>query len=420
MIQTPRVVILGGGLAGVRIALWLSRHQAPEECIVTLVDRASEHVYPPVLYEVATAFNPFEREAVGKVLHETAAVPFSRIFDGSRVVFLQRSVERIVSATRTVHFTNGETLPAEILVFALGSQLAIFGVPGVDTNAFSIKTLPEAAELRHHLVRQFLRYRSASRNRQERAFCVAVVGGGSAGVELAAEFAVFLRRLAWLHRVDPDVCRVFLFEAGDTILRECPPQLRERGLARLRTLGVQLLPRESVCAVGPDHLSCSGGMFLQTDTIVWLAGIRTHDVLLRSGLPVHARGGLYADHTLAVRGFPDIFAAGDCVYAADPQTGRIVPDVAYAAVQQGAVVAQNILRKLRGQPLISYIDHPRPTYTTVGGKFALVHLPPWQFAGRVGWTVKQLADLRYLFSVLPNDVAFRAWGKSVRVRVAND
>lgn len=414
------MVILGGGLAGVRIALWLSRHAQPEECRVTLVDRSSEHVYPPVLYEVATAFNPFEKEAVGKVLHETAAVPFSDIFDGSRVVFLRRSVARIAAATKEVYFADGETLPADILVLALGSQVATFGIPGADTNTFSIKTLPEAAELRHHLVRQFLRHRSASSARQERAFSAAIVGGGSAGVELAAELAVFLRKLARIHHVDPEFCQVFLFEASDTMLRECPPRLRARGLERLRSLGVHLLPRQNVCAIGADHLSCSGGMFLQTDTIIWLAGIRTNDVLLQSGFPVHARGGLYVEPTLAVRGFPGIFAAGDCVYADDPETGRVVPDVAYAAVQQGAVVAQNILRNIRGQQLISYIDEPRPTYATVGGKFALVHLPPWQFAGRVGWCVKQLSDLRYLFSILPNDIAFRVWAKSVRVRIAND
>lgn len=387
---------------------------------MTLVDRAAEHVYPPVLYEVATAFNPFEREAVGKVLHETAAVPYERIVDGSRVVFLQRSVERIVPAARTVYFTNGETLAADLLVLALGSQLTTLGIPDVETHTFSIKSLSEAAELRYHLVGQFLRYRTASTVRQKRAFRVAVVGGGSAGVELAAELATFLRRLARLHRVTPDVCRVVLLEAGDTVLRECPPRLRDRGLARLRLLGVEVTPRQSVCAIRADRLSCSGGLSLETDTVVWLAGIRTHDVLLRSGLPVHPRGGVYTDHTLAVRGFPEIFAVGDCVYAEDPRTGRIVPDVAYAAVQQGAVVAQNILRKLRGQLPISYINRPRPTFTTVGGKFALVHMPPWQFTGWFGWLVKQLVDLKYLCSVLPNDIALRVWWKSVRVRVAND
>ncbi|TSC63880.1 MAG: NADH dehydrogenase [Parcubacteria group bacterium Gr01-1014_106] len=418
--HTPRVVILGGGLGGIRVALWLARHARSSECAITVVDRSAEHVYPPVLYEAATAFNPFEREAVGKVIHETAAVPFAQIFHGSPVTFLQRGVDHIDAKTRTVHFMNGDALSADILVLALGSQLATFGMPDIDAHAFSIKTLPEAAELRHHLVGQFLRHRSASRARQERAFTVTIVGGGSAGVELAAEMAVFLRKLARMHGVDTDVCRVILLDSGEIVLREYPPRLRQRGLVRLRSLGVHVHTRQKVCRIHQDHLECVGGKHFSTDTIVWLAGIRTHDILLHSGLPVHPRGGVYTERTLEVRGHQRIFAAGDCVYAEDPLTARVVPDVAYAAMQQGSVVAQNILRRLRGQPLVSYVDMPRPTFTTVGGKFALVHLPPWQFAGRVGWYLKQLVDLWYLASVLPYDVALRVWWKSVRVRVAND
>lgn len=418
--MTPTVVILGGGFAGLRVALSLARHSRPQECTVTLVDRTEAHVNPVWLYEVATAFNPFEREAVGHVLHESASVPFERIVQGSGVVFLRRAVERIDPKARVIHLSGGDTLTADLLVVALGSQLATFGVPGVETNAFSIKSLPEAAELRYHLVRKFLTYRSASRTRQERAFRVAVVGGGSAGVELAGELRFFLWRLARLHAVDPRIPEVHLFEASGSVLREYPPALREKGLRRLKKLGVAVRPRESVCAVGADHLACQGGVFVPTDTVVWLAGIRTHELLLRSGFSAHPRGGLFVEPTLQTAGFPHVFAAGDCVYAADPTTGKIVPDVAYAALQQGAVVARNVLRRIRGQSLISYLDRPRPTLATVGGKFALAHLPPFQFSGRLGWTVKQLVDLFYLCSILPNDVALRTWARSVRVRVAND
>lgn len=414
------VLILGGGFAGLRTALRLGHRARPAECTVMLVDREKSHVNPVWLYEVATAFTPREREAVGTVIHETAAVPFERILAGSGVAFLQRSLEQIDPVTRTVRLDGGGHLAADILVVALGSTIATFGIPGVDVHAFSIKSLPEAVALRHHLVQQFLRFRSASAERQARAFRVVVVGGGSAGVELAAELALFLRKLAALHGVHPRLPTVELFEAGECILREYPPGLRARGHARLRVFGVRIRERESVCAVGPDHVACAGGLFLPTDTVVWLAGIKTHDLLVRSGFPAHPRGGVYVENTLEVRGLPRVFAAGDCVYAVDARTGRVAPDVAYAALQQGTVVAQNVLRRIRGQPLISYFDRPRPTLATVGGKFALAHIPPLQFSGRLGWFLKQLVDLRYLFSLLPNDVALRTWIRNVRVRVAND
>jgi NADH dehydrogenase len=94
--------------------------------------------------------------------------------------------------------------------------------------------------------------------------------------------------------------------------------------------------------------------------------------------------------------------------------------VAWAALQQGNVVAENILRRIRGEPLTTYLPHPRPTLATVGGKYALVHLPPFQFAGRFGWFVKQFVDLVYLWQILPNGLAVRSWLKTLRVRVAND
>lgn len=418
--KPPHVVILGGGFAGLRVALELSKRARPDEVTITLVDREDVHVNPVWLYEVATALNPFEREAVGTVLHQTASVPFAHILGGSRVVFLRRIVADVDVAAGTVRFTTGEAISAAYLVLALGSQSATFRVPGVESNAFSIKTLHEAVELRYHLVRQFLRYRSASRERQKRAFRVTVVGGGATGVELAAELALFLQRLAITHRVEEHLPSVVLFEAGDQILREFPSPLRTRGLRRLRELGIQVMTKTEVCVVGPGHLSCPDGTVILADTLVWLAGVKAHDLLLRSGLPVHPRGGVKVEPTLEVSGVKNVFAAGDCVFAVDAVTGKVSPDVAHAAIQQGAVVAHNILRRLRGQSLISYLDRARPMLATVGGKFALVHLPPFQFAGRLGWILKQLVDLRYLFSILPNDLAIRAWLRGVKVRVAND
>lgn len=421
MTQTPpSVLILGGGFAGLRVALQLSRKVRPEECTVVLIDRDLRHVNPAWLYEVATAFNPFEREGIGEVLHGSASVPFARILHGTGVVFLQRTVEHIDLATRTVRFSTGETLAATFLVLALGSQLATFGVSGVEQHAFSIKTIHEAIELRHHLVGQFLRYRSASRERQERAFRVLIVGGGLAGVELAGELVGFLSKLAGLHGVSPRVPRVVLVEASDTILREYPPRLRAVGLRRLRQLGVDIRTKTAACLVGPAQLTCRDDLLVPSDTVVWLSGVRTSDPLCRMGVEVDPRGGVFVEPTLVMKGAPGVFAAGDCVYAVDPKTGRIAPDVATAAIEQGTVVARNILRSLQGKPLTSYVPRPRPTLASVGGKFALAHFPPWQFSGRLGWCLKQLTDLHYLFSVLPNDVALRTWLRNVRVRIAND
>ena len=421
MKQTPSdILIVGGGFAGIRAAHRLSRRGRRLRLSITLIDREATHVNVPVLYEVASAFVPWEREGVGNVLREAAGVPFLNVLDGTGVHFIQGSVDRIHPQTRTVTLEDHREHTPDILLLTLGAQTHTFNIPGASLHAFCVKTFHEAAELRHHIVSTFLRHRSSARRVQERALRIVVAGGGSAGVETAAELRLFQQKLAALHRVDPRIPRVCLYEASDTILREYPPFLRRKGLGRLKALGVEVCTCRAISAVHPDRVEFVGGTAVPTDTVVWLCGIRAHDVFLRSGLPVHPRGGLIVNETLEVHGHQNIFAAGDCVYAADPATGQTVPDVAWAALQQGNVAADNILRRIQGIPLISYIPHPRPTLATVGGKYALVHLPPFQYAGSLGWVVKQLADLVYLIHILPNTLAFRSWWKSMRVRVAND
>ncbi len=417
---STRVVIIGGGFAGIRAALRLARFGKRLGISVMLLDREPTHVYAPVLYEVASAFAPWEREGIGTIGHDQAGVSFQSIFDGTPVLFVQGAVNRVNVQTRTVILNDGQELAAEILLLTLGSQTHTFGVPGVAKSAFGVKTLHEAAELRHHQVALFLRHRSSSRRVQEHAFTVVVAGGGLAGVETAAEIRLFQQKLAALHRVPHSIPRVELYESGECILREYPPSLRQRGLARLKQLGVGVHTRVAITAVYPDRVEFAGGSELSTNTVVWLCGVRAHDVLLRSGLPVHPRGGVIVEETLEVRGHRNIFAAGDCVYAADPRTGRITPDVAWAALQQGNVVAENIRRRLAGLPLTTYLLHPRPVLATVGGKYALAYLPPFEFAGWFGWAMKQLVGLFYLFEILPNFTAFRLWAKSIRMSVAND
>lgn len=414
------ILILGGGFAGIRAAHLLGKQREALGLSITLIDRESCHTNTPILYEIASAFVPWEKEGVGQVMHEVAGVPFREVLDGTGATFFQGNVERIRPDTRTVYLSDGQEHTPDILLCALGVQTHTFGIPGATTNAFGVKTIHEAAELRHHIVSQFLRHRSAARRIQERAFTVVVAGGGSSGVETAAEMVFFLRKLAKLHRVSRDLPRVVLYEAGDMILREYPVSLREKGIARLKKIGVDIHTKCAITVVQHDHVELASGEQVPTNTLVWVGGTRAHDVFLRSGLPLHPRGGLIVDETLEVHGCKNIFAAGDTVYMTDPATGSIVPDVAWAAIQQGNVAACNIIRRVTGEPLVSYRFHARPTLATVGGKYALANIPPLQIAGRTGWFLKQLVDLFYLMSILPNGFAFRSWWKSVRVRVAND
>ncbi|MDO8512660.1 MAG: NAD(P)/FAD-dependent oxidoreductase [bacterium] len=415
---TKKVYILGGGFAGIRIAHLLS--DAGKDLEINLIDRHPYHINAPILYEVANAFVPWEMEAVGRVLTDASTAPYDKIFDGTSVNFMQGIVSSIDPKTRQFYLADGRTETPDFMVISLGSQSQTSDAPGANNYAFTLRTLDDAVALRKHIVSLFLRYRTASLMAQQKAFTFVVAGGGPTGVEYAAELSLFIKKLCRLHRVDHEIPKIILCEETDYVLHTCPGILRQRGHARLRELGVQMRAHTKVTAVHQDSVEIADGVMFPTLTTIWLAGTRVNDVLLRSNFPMNTTGGLITDKNLLVSGSTNIFAAGDCTYFIDPITGKVAPDVAWAALQQAEIVAKNIIRHLDGQPLISYFSEHRPLLIAVGGKFALARLGPFQFSGFLAWVVKQLADLRYLWSILPNTMAVRYWLKSLRVKISND
>jgi len=416
--QTKKVYILGGGFAGIRIAHLLS--DSGKDLEINLIDRHLYHVNAPVLYEIANAFVPWEREAVGRVLMDAATAPYNKIFDGTSVNFLQGVVSGIEPKTGKFYLTDGHSETPDFMVIALGSQAQTNDAPGANNHAFTIRGLDDAVALRKHIISLFMRYRVASLMAQQKAFTFVIAGGGPTGVEYTAELALFVKKLCRLHHVDREIPKIILCEETDYILHTCPGMLRKIGHDRLRELGIQMRAHTRITAVHADSVEIAGGVVIPTLTTVWLAGTRVNDVLLRSNFSINTTGGLITDKNLVVSGCTNIFAAGDCTYFVDPITGKVAPDVAWAALEQAEVVANNILRRLEEKPLISYFSDHRPLLIAIGGKFALARLGPFQFSGFWAWFVKQVVDLRYLWSILPNTMAVRYWVKSLRVRISND
>ncbi len=416
--QTKKVYILGGGFAGIRVAHLLS--DSGKDLEINLIDRHPYHINAPVLYEIANAFVPWELEAVGRVLTDVATAPYAKIFDGTSVNFMQGVISGIESKTGKFYLTDGHTETPDFMIISLGSQAQTSDTPGANNHAFTLRGLDDAVALRKHIISLFLRYRVASLMAQQKAFTFVIAGGGPTGVEYASELALFVKKLCRLHRVASDIPKIILCEETDYVLHACPGMLRNIGHERLRKLGVQMRAHTKVVTVHSDGVEIAGGVIIPTFTTVWLAGTRVNDVLLRSNFPLNTTGGLVTDKNLVVSGSTNIFVAGDCTYFIDPITGKVAPDVAWAALQQAEVVAENIIRRLEERPLMSYFSNHRPLLIAVGGKFALARIGPFQFSGLLAWVVKQLADLRYLWSILPNMMAVRYWMKSLRVKISND
>lgn len=416
--KTKQIFILGGGFAGIRTAYLLSKKKLDLD--ITLVDRELFHAFSSTFYEIATAFVPREREAVGTVLKEAASASYSKIIDGTSIKFLHGIVTGVNAEERSFSLADGSKGQADFLVLALGSQVKNGFVPGANHYAFSLHNLDQAMVLRSHIISLFLRYRTEFLAAQQKAFTFAIVGGGIDGVEFAAELAVLLKHLCRLHSVNPGTPKIIIFEEADTILRDLSPLLRAKGMARLGKLGVEIRLKTRITSVNEDYIIENDESRVATMTTVWMGGVRANDVLLRSNFAIDTTGGIITNEHLEVSDGSNIFAAGDCTYFIDKITKRLAPDVAWAALKQAEVVAENIGRRISGEALMSYYWGQRPIFMTVGGKYGLAYFPPYQFSGFLAWIFKQLSELKYLWSILPNGYAFLCWFKSIRVRVGND
>jgi len=416
--KTKTLFILGGGFAGIRTAYLLSKKKLDLD--ITLVDREPFHALSSTFYEVATAFIPWEKEAISTVLKGSASVPYEKIVDGTSIKFLQGIVTNINSTERSFSLADGSSGQADFLVLALGSQIKNGSVPGTNRYAFSLHNLDQAMALRSHIVSLFLRYRTEFLAAQQKAFTFAVVGGGVNGVEFAAELAVLLKHLCFLHGVNHSVARIIIFEETDTILRDLSPFLRANGIARLTKLGVEICLKTKITSIGEDYIMANDELRIPTMTVVWTGGVRANDVLLRSDLAINTIGGAVTSEHLEIGEGSNIFAAGDCTYFVDKATSKVAPDVAWAALKQAEVVAENIKRRIFGETLMSYYVRQNPIFMTIGGKCGLVYFPPYQFSGFFAWILKQLSELKYLWSILPNGYAFLRWIKSIRVKIGND
>lgn len=420
-----RIVIIGGGFAGLRTALEIEKRRARiKDCSITLIDRNAEHVYTPLLYEVSSG----ELEASGKTcageLRSGVCVRFdayANIVRKKHVRFVRGEVAAIDREGRLVVLAGGEQIPYDDVVVAIGMETATYGIPGVAEYARSMKTLRDAFAIRER-IHGFL---DAYKAGKEKRISIAVAGGGATGVEFVAETANFFKRLAAdgvLQEADFDLT---LVEAGPDILMMFPPPVRARARRRLESLGVRVLVetklkevREgSVVSTAKDGTDTAS----EADVTVWTAGVRPLAAAKEWGLPVDERGFVRVDRSFAVEGTKNAYALGDCVAVLHPKTKAKVPALAQVATREAGIVAENIARHLeRKAPTLWNPPEKWVTVVPMGGAYAIADFGWTCVCGWAGYAVRKIADLQYFLSILPPREAWKLWRTGSKVYLKND
>jgi NADH dehydrogenase len=367
-------VILGSGFGGLNTALRLTDAAVD----VTIIDRDNYHGFWPLLYQVATA-------GLGP---DDIAHPVRAIFAAHRNVTVRLATVTSVDADdRIIELDGGERLHYDYLVVAVGSSSSDFDIPGVREHAFPLKTLPEAVDLRNHILTAFERADADRSAIPEGLLTIVLAGGGPTGVEMAGALSELIgTNLALDFRhLDVTAARVVLAEATDRLLAGFSEASQLEALSTLRNKGVEVLLGAPLAKVGADGVTLADGREIPAHTVVWTAGVRANP--LAGSLPGEKRrnGTVVVAPDLSLPGYPELFVIGDNAAAAG-KDGRDLPQLAQVAIQGGRHAARSVKRHLEGKPTKPFHYHDHGIMATIGRQSAVAELPGGlKLRGSLGW-----------------------------------
>lgn len=412
-----KVLILGGGFGGIRAALDLDK-KLRDLAEVTLIEKNSYHLFTPDLYEVASVYG-MKKDPFAVRLKKTICIPYSDIFENKKINFIQAEIFAIDTDNKKVITRGGGILNYDYLIVALGSQSSDFGIPGVREYAFQFKDIEDGLMLNKKINDLTSEVASGARIAPIK---IAIAGAGFTGIEVAAELACCVKKIARACNIKDRCERVTLIEAGPKILPMVSDKERGVTTKRLTKLGVEIMENTAVEVIESEKIKFKNGKVLDSDLIIWAAGVRSPDLLKsfpNDSLAENKK--MRVNENLEVINLPNIFAVGDSTDFLDPRTGRPVPGLAYIAVDQGKIVAQNIYRVLKNKKMKTYKPFYGVWVAPIGGKYALAHL--WgglNIVGFWGWIVRELIDLRYMLSILPVKKAVSLMWQEVTLFTKND
>jgi NADH:ubiquinone reductase (H+-translocating) len=380
MAERHKVVILGGGFAGLYAALELEKALPKHANVdVTLVNRENFFLFTPMLHEVAA----------GDLDPTNIVNPVRKLL--RRVSFYEATVLKIDLNKKAVTVEHGfdehtHELHYDQIILALGSTTQFFSLPGVEEHALTMKTLADAVKLRNHLIAVLEETDTkCAKDKRHDLLSVIVAGAGFAGVETLASINDFLRHsMQFYPNLSEHDLRLTLIHPGDDILPELSPQLGSYAQRKLEERGVEVRPHCRVASYDGEIIQLTNGEKIPTRTLIWTAGTMPHPLI--GTLPCEReRGRLKVSPELAVTGWPGVWALGDCALIPDLATGSFCPPTAQHALRQGKVVAQNVLAHAEGRQLRKFRFKTIGQLASIGRRAGVASIFGINISGFLAW-----------------------------------
>ena len=369
-----KVLILGSGFVGTYVLRSLVPSLNRNENVeTTIVSDENFFLFSPLLHEVA----------MGRIETRHIAYPIRRLHWRDRFVFLQGSVQEIDLNHRKVITTAG-TLEYDYLVLALGSVTDLSELEAMGPNVFTLKSLHDSMQIRNHIIRVFEQALvEGNQEKRKQLLTFVVSGGGYRGVQLVTELRDFIRStmLKLYKPLKPDDIRLILVEAELKIVAELHTKFGPYIMKQLGKMGIEIRQASRITGVWEDHIEINGSEQIQTNTLVWVAGVVANPRIAELDVEKDASGRVVVDAFLNLPKFPGVYAAGDCAHFKDPLSNRPIPPRAYTAVRQAKTIARNILSDIRGGEAKPYKYGRIPQMVSLGASRAVVRFRNLQLYG---------------------------------------
>jgi len=395
----PRVVIIGGGFAGISLAKKLLK----KEVQVVLLDRHNYHTFQPLLYQVSTA--GLEPDSI--------AYPLRKITRDSPKGFFRMAEVTAIDAEKKSIYTNIGDLTFDYLVIATGSKTNFFGNISIEENAMQMKTIPQALNIRS-LILENLEQAVITENPEDRKALLNFVlaGAGPTGVELSGAIAELRNEILPKDYPDLDASQmqIHLIEGLGRVLPPMSEHASEKAEKFLRELGVKIHLNTRVKSYDGKVVTTNTHLCLKTSTFIWSAGVTGAPVEgLNASALIDGANRYEVNVFNQVNGYENIFAIGDIAIMSTGDFPRGHPMVAQPAIQQGNHLAKNFLRLLKGEKMEPFEYNDKGTMATVGRNRAVVDLGKLRFGGFFAWYVWMFVHLWFLVGFRNRAITFFNW-----------
>lgn len=400
--QKKRVVIVGGGLGGLRLAedLYGSGMQ------VVLIDKNNFHQFPPLIYQIASAgIDP-----------SSISFPFRQIFRKRKDFYFRMAEARMVDTEKKILQTSIGKIDYDYLVLAAGATTNFFGNKNIEEWAIPMKTVPEAMGLRNALLSNFERALTcATEEERQELLNVVIVGGGATGVEIAGALAEMRRYVIPYDYPDMDssLMHIYLIEAGDRLLAGLSQESSQKAYEFLKSMGVDIQFGKMVTDYRDHKVVMKDGTEIPTRTFLWVSGIRANAMpgIDESHL---GRGFRFkVDEYNRIPGVEDVFAIGDqCLQTSDAAYPNGHPQVAQVAIQQAKNLAKNlklINQSADSNALTAFRYKNLGSMATIGRNKAVVEIGKFRSQGFFAWVLWLVVHLRSILGVKNKMMVLLNW-----------